>query len=494
MSAALRPDGQPVAVGGVSIVSPGLRGTVEVLAAGAAGLRSADSARGVLVDALRASGLREQETIVIRDHALEATAAAGGVSRGRTSLGEPGLSVTVPGPGTGLGQVLLAIDEAGLASWVLPDDVPAAESVSRGGSRRTYTVPIDIAKTAPHTGQRGLIAVVGKKVLKVLAFKLLAEVSAELASRFAAHWEEQRHPHRLRPFGPDDYRSPDAPSLTAAGLAAFGGGPVLLFIHGEMNLSHTGFGQLPRDLLGRLRERYQGRVLAFDHPTVSVTPTGNATWLAGVVRTTGLTVDVVAHSRGGLVARVLAEQPESAGLDRGSLTVRRLIMAGTPNQGTALADAARLGHLVDRVTDLLDFVPDTGVVEVLNIVISVVKQIAVGAYSGLDGVTAMKPAGPWLKALNSEHPTTTAYHAISSNYEPAEGAPLGRLTRDRVTDLVFKNTGNDLIVPEAGVHGRNGASAFPIAGPLTLTAGQSVDHFGYWGCPPVQEKLEGWLG
>ena len=166
---------------------------------------------------------------------------------------------------------------------------------------------------------------------------------------------------------------------------------------------------------------------------------------------------------------------------------------GTPNQGTALADADGLDHFLDRVTTVLDFIPDIPVIEVLNIVISVVKQIAVGAYDGLDGLTVMKPGSALLADLNRQHPATAAYYAISSDYRPAEGAPLARVARDRVTDLVFRSAGNDLIVPEAGVHAENGGSAFPIADPLILTATQSVDHFSYWACPAVQDKLDEWL-
>jgi hypothetical protein len=494
MSKALRPDGEPVTLEGVTIVSPGLRGNVDVLPAAAPGLRGADSATDALVAALEATDMREQRTIVISDHSVDSYALGGGISRS-TQHGEPALALTVPGPGTGMGQVLLAVDEAGVVSWVLPDDVPASEAATRGGDTRTYTVPIEVAETAgtADSGQRGLVAIIGKKLLKVLAYELLEDVAGKLAGHFAARWEADHHPYRLRPFDPGGYRGQDARSLTAADLAPYQRAPVLLLIHGEMNLSHTGFSQLPPDVLRGLHDRYEGRVLAFDHPTISATPTENAAWLAGLVRGAGLTVDIVAHSRGGLVARALAEQPDSAGLPRDSLRVRRLIMAGTPNQGTALASTNGLNYWVDRVTSMLDVIPDIPVIETLNIVISVVKQIAVGAYDGLDGIAAMRPGGPWLTELNKPSPAAAAYHAISSDYAPAEGAPLARVARDRVTDLIFRNAGNDLIVPEASVYGRNGAAAFPIAAPLTLTAGQSVDHFSYWGCTAVHDKLGQWL-
>jgi hypothetical protein len=185
-----------------------------------------------------------------------------------------------------MGQVLLAADEAGTLTWVFPDLTSASGPVTRGGDTRTYTIPLAISPVsgARGGGQRGLISAIGKKVLKILAFELLKATAAELAGGFAARWEKQHHPYRLRPFTPAGYRGLDAPSLTATDLAAYRAGPALLLIHGEMNLSHSGFGQLPPEVLTRLYDRYQGRVLAFDHPTVSVTPTANAAWLADLIR------------------------------------------------------------------------------------------------------------------------------------------------------------------------------------------------------------------
>jgi pimeloyl-ACP methyl ester carboxylesterase len=494
MTSSLRPDGRPVVVGDVTIVSPGLKGLVDVFVPGAAGLRGSDSAQDALVEALDVTGMQEQVTVVIHDHSIDTTVTP--VRARSADAGGPGLSVTVRGPGTGMGQVLMAVDEAGFVTWALPDDIPVAESTTRGGDSRTYTVPLEPAEEND-SGKRGLLAAVGKRVLKVLAFRLLDAVAGEVANRFAARWEERARPYRLRSFGPDDYLSADAPGLTVQDLAGLRDVPALLFVHGELTLCHSCFGSLPVDVLRRLADRYQGRVLAFDHPTVSLDPTANAAWLADMVRGAGLVLDVVGHSRGGLVARMLAEQPGRVGLQADSLRVRRLVMVATPNQGTALADGERLAKYVERVTNLLEFVPDTGIVDVLTIVIEVVKQIAVGAYDGLEGIAAMKPGGVWLTELNTATPSatapTTSYFAVASNYAPPPGSPLLRIARDKVTDLVFGEAGNDLIVAEQSVYGSNGGSLFPVADPVLLTADRSVDHSSYWSSPAVHSALENWL-
>jgi hypothetical protein len=55
MTTALRPDGHPVIVERVSIVSPGLRGKVDVVPARAPGTRGASAANAALADAFDAT-------------------------------------------------------------------------------------------------------------------------------------------------------------------------------------------------------------------------------------------------------------------------------------------------------------------------------------------------------------------------------------------------------------------------------------------------------
>lgn len=73
------------------------------------------------------------------------------------------------------------------------------------------------------------------------------------------------------------------------------------------------------DLFRALHERYAGRVLVFDHPSVHVAPAANAAWLrAQLPSDREVDLHVLAHSRGGLVARHLA-----AGRSRGDPGARR---------------------------------------------------------------------------------------------------------------------------------------------------------------------------
>ena len=61
-----------------------------------------------------------------------------------------------------------------------------------------------------------------------------------------------------------------------------------------------------------------------------------------------LEVDIVCHSRGGLVSRALAGEQGTAT----PFHVRRLVHVATPNHGTALATPDNLVPFIDRITTM----------------------------------------------------------------------------------------------------------------------------------------------
>lgn len=107
-------------------------------------------------------------------------------------------------------------------------------------------------------------------------------------------------------------------------------GRILLFVHGTFSKSEALFDQLNdpnfpagRDFLGRALQHY-AQVLAFNHPTISVSPLLNALDLARLLADTAADIDVVCHSRGGLVTRWWLEA-----FDRGPGR-RRVVLVGSP--------------------------------------------------------------------------------------------------------------------------------------------------------------------
>jgi pimeloyl-ACP methyl ester carboxylesterase len=482
MAEPLRPDGD-VFVDDVVIRTPGLSGIVEVYRPTSPGMRGEELTTEEFHEALGDAGLAEQLSVVISQQ-QEITPAEG--TRGSGAADD--IEVNVPAPGDGNGQVLLYAAEDGSLSWHFAVDVPPTASPDRGGERRTYRVPKAVVPPDEQDvdAHRGIVGAVGKKVLKVLVFPLVDPVLGKVGDHFARKWESKNRQTRVRWMAVDDYRKGDAPSFTGADWATLGEGRALLLVHGTFSTAHGGFGGLPRETMVALHAKYDGRVAAYDHPSVSVTPRENAEVLAGLVPGhTEVEVDVVTHSRGGLVGREIA-----AG---GALRVRGLVMVASPNAGTVLADREHLSGLLDRITDLAQFVPDNGVTDTLGIVFAVVKQLAVGAVGGLDGLMSMNPSADYLGELNARPASDAVLRAVAADYEPPRGAPLARVARDGATDLVFKAADNDLVVPTGGCWDVEGVDGFPIEERLVLDAASSVDHNSYFRQAAVAQQLLAWL-
>ena len=338
------PKESPSPIGTVRISTPGLAGRVEVYQSGTAGMRGAESSTAAFRQALDDAGMVEQLTVEITGQRELDTA---GGSRGGGGGSE--IVVEVPPPGTGNGQLLLYAAEDGSLSWHLPDDVPPDQVVSRGGDRRTYRLPREVVLADPASagGQRGILGAVGSKLFKILVFPLIDPILGKVGDYFAGRWEQKNRRNLVRWFDPGDYRRADVAAFAAPDWTRVSGGTALLFIHGTTAQSNTAFDQLPAETLTELGRRYGGRVFALDHFTISVTPHDNIRWLAEQLAALGggspLTLDIVSHSRGGLVGRVLAERAADVGL-AGKVTVRNLVMVaaaqrrdGARRQGAPVA-------------------------------------------------------------------------------------------------------------------------------------------------------------
>ncbi|HSP59931.1 MAG TPA: alpha/beta hydrolase [Ornithinimicrobium sp.] len=491
MSEPLRPEGIPVHVGDVVLTTPGLSGEAEVHPPASPGMRSAEVATVDLQEALAGADLQEQLTVEIAGPAeLD--------DRGGSRAGGGGneITVEVPGPGEGNGQVLLYAAEDGSLTWHYPDSVLPEEVATRGGERRTYRIPrAVVAPEAAEGTSRGLLGALGSKLLKVLVFPLLEPALGRAANTFASRWEARNRPALVRWYGPDTalLASTESTPLTREDWRSLRDRPVLLLVHGTFSSARGGFGAMPVETLSALHGRYQGRVLAWEHPSVSLTPRENVGWLAGELREArGLTLDVVTHSRGGLVGRALAERGRELGLDA-SIRVRTLVMVAPPNAGTALADKQHVRALLDRVTNLVQFVPSAGVGDVLGPVLEVVKQVAVGAFGGLEGIMSMDPGGEELRDFNRSPGTDAAYRVITAEFEPPPGSSLGRIARDAGTDLVFGRVANDLVVPTQGAWDLPDTQGFPVTERLVLDASLGVDHGTFFGREDVGHRLLEWL-
>ncbi len=487
--AALSPEGTPVVVGDVVVTTPGLSGEVEVHLAASDGMRGAEETTQALLDALERADVGEQLTVEITG-GTELDGSGGTRGGG----GGEDIVVQVPAPGSGNGQVMLYAAEDGSLSWHLPE-IPPDEVPSRGGESRTYRIPREVViPDADGGGQRGLLGALGKKLLKVLVFPLVDPVLGEIGNHFAAKYEEKHARAALRPFGVEDYRIRDVPDLAPERWPDMAAGVSLLMVHGTFSTAQSAFSLLTPETVQTLHDRYGGRVFALDHHTISVSPSDNIAWLAAHLPATGdpVTVDVITHSRGGLVGRALAERAGDLGIgDR--IKVRNLVMVAPPNAGTALADKEHISALLDRLTNIAQLLPDNGFLDALDLIVAVVKQVAVGAFGGMDGLMSMNPSGPTLTAFNDSPGSGATYRVMASNFEPPPGSPLARIARDAATDYVFGSTTNDLVVPTDGAWSLPHTSGFPVAEPFVLGKELGVDHSSYFGRADVEAQLLEWL-
>ena len=275
-------------------------------------------------------------------------------------------------------------------------------------------------------------------------------------------------------------------------------GRALLFIHGTFSTAHGGFHDLPSQFLAELQQRYGGRVFAFNHFTMSHDPEQNVRWFADAIRpmsASALEFDIVCHSRGGLVARTLAEGKDVFGLDR--TRVHRVAFVGVPNQGTLLADPDHMVEMIDRMTTALNLVPPGGVADIFEGILIGAKIIGHGALNGLVGLHSMNPTGPFLKRLNQGGRQDAQYFAAAANFEPTDPGMRSLVTRsaDALVDRVFEQAENDFVVPEVGVYSKNGCDSFPI--PMDrcfrIPASAGVMHTSMFGYRELVERLNVWL-
>lgn len=477
--------GEEVEIGGVGIASPGLAGEIEVHPWGSDRATMAEMSAPAFSQALGEAGVDVRQTVEVgglRD--------AGPQSRGGAP---PTIELSLREPEPGFGQMVMTTDELGVISWHFAQPATAATGTRGGearGPRRTYSLPAAQRPAPAAVGKRGLVGVAGRKFLKELVFPLVDPLIGAVSNTFAGAWEKRNRPYRVRSFTPDDYKANEAQVISGDGWKPYTTGRALLMVHGTFSRAHTAFGSLPEDVVQALHAIYEGRVFAIDHYTLSHDPKKNVSWLfEQIPPETTLEIDIICHSRGGLVSRVLSEKQSEFSLGSRSLSVGKVVFAGTPNAGTILADGSHIGDLIDTFTNLANFFPDVGVSDVVAGVITVAKQLAVGAFDGLPGLQSMVPGGKFAADLNSGQRTgDTRYFALASNYTPNEPG-LSAFAKDRLMDFVFKGS-NDLVVPTDGVFAANGSDFFPIEEKQVFT---DVAHTEYFGRRAATDQIMEWL-
>jgi pimeloyl-ACP methyl ester carboxylesterase len=283
----------------------------------------------------------------------------------------------------------------------------------------------------------------------------------------------------------------------------------LLLVHGtfskgDMYLTELGATPEGKQFLARALAHYD-QVLCFDHPTLSVSPILNALDLERALAGYAGTLDIVCHSRGGLVAAWwMRMAPRKVG---------RVVFVGAPLEGTSLAAPARLREALDGLANIASlvqhvataagvFVPPAapllavgaGLMKILGGVLSIGAgtPLADAGVALVPGLAAQSRVannlelsrlhqGPW--------PSAPAVSAVMSNFEVGDPdaawwefwrrwrKPLTAIG-DSAADAVFQGD-NDLVVDTASMKLLCGVP-FPAEELLDFGTNDAVHHTNYF--------------
>ena len=308
---------------------------------------------------------------------------------------------------------------------------PPTIAVKRGGVKRNWLVDKLVGKVTAYVF-RFAIKLAGKKVVEFLERKVeqgLVAITKNDPREWTLLDDDAPLPQPL---------PPDRPAR------------VLLFVHGTFSSTVGSFGALgivPQgsEFLTRARANYDA-VLGFDHTTLSVDPLANAKDILKRLRKIKWSqpprIDMIAYSRGGLVARSLIEHllPGSGW----KATIGRVVFVGCTNGGTQLAEPDNWVRFADHYTNLalgatrvLSLVPGAqGVSTIAGGVIRgigvLVKALASGAITDkqVPGLAAMEPDGEFVTTINQAQPGQPApadaqYFAVMSNFEAGKALKSG---------------------------------------------------------------------
>jgi pimeloyl-ACP methyl ester carboxylesterase len=499
-------NGRAVDLGmGYRLIAPGYRGTGRALEPSdfqvgtRSGQRSTNFINPTFAGALARAEMREEQTITVdlrEDPAGRPT---------RSAAHGEGMILVSPDMGDKWGQVAIVTDESGAVSFHFPvedeqDQTPQPATTRGRGGEKVFVLRSHIPPSPPvsESATRGLVGLIGQKLIQVVAFPLAELVGATVGEHFVRRWERTNRPNQVRPFTPQERKIPTAEEMSDADWSAMAAGRALLFVHGTFSTAHGGFSGIPDALFARLYQTYEGRVFAYNHHSLSMDPAENVEWfLSRIPSGIGLDVDIICHSRGGLVARTMAGELPDLGSDLSPIIVGKIVFVATPNNGTALADEDNVVGFLDRIATMANLLPVPPVVEALDAVLVVVKTIAYGMLTGLSGLAAMRPGGEFLGRLNGGPKVATEYYALAANYEPTNPGlkALVAGAKDAAVDAVFGGKPNDLVVPTVGVYRGEADANFPIPTDnlFEFPADRGISHSTYWAEPETSERFLSWL-
>jgi hypothetical protein len=241
-------------------------------------------------------------------------------------------------------------------------------------------------------------------------------------------------------------------------------GKVLLFVHGIFSSINAAFSELGdsganNTTMNTLVNAYSGQVFGYDHWTISKAPLTNAlNLLDAIPKGANWDIDVVCHSRGGLVVRSLAcvlnqeQNPVNSDLTKMDSKrkekfrkIGKTVFVAAANQGSPLADP-------DEIRDFLNvaaFLASTTDCFALDVVIGLARTLVAAAFD-LPSVQELSTTSTLVSDLNQAASLLKDenIYGVRADFDYNQSVLLDAGT---LLDKLLMRVDNDLVVPFAGV-------------------------------------------
>ena len=313
-------------------------------------------------------------------------------------------------------------------------------------------------------------------------------------------------------------------------------GPLLVFIHGTASSSTGSFGDLQKvspDDWHAFGGKFGDRIYAFEHRTFSESPIENAIELATKLPK-GAQINLIGHSRGGLIGDLLClqdftdeliegfrtELPEPGDVSEDErervrqevakaheqerarlrdlrkllaekqLVVQRYVRVACPSRGTLLA-SGNIDIFLSALLTLIGRVPYLYGNPLFYAIKRIVLEIAKNRTNArlVPGIEAMLPESPMARFLASAQPQETTQIAVIAG-DITGGGLLKRLGVLFTDYAFFSGVDNDLVVDTGSMYGgiarRANGRAFFDQGPTT-------SHFHYFQNDDSRAALRDWI-
>jgi len=313
-------------------------------------------------------------------------------------------------------------------------------------------------------GRAGRAALPQGEVIRQFAFE---RIEHNKIGDALSKLDQELSPQRGLRFWKDGQLSPFTGSDAA-------GRRILLFIHGTFSNCDHLFDQLGKTpaspgfqmLMAAANSGKYDHILTFDHATVGVSPAINAFDLAALLRPAPASVDIVCHSRGGLVTRWFLEGFADPAMKR------RAVMVGATLGGTSLAAPYRLRSTINYLANIGEILGRLAGMAVLHpflvaagglvrIVSSITKLVsnspaldaAIAMIPGLAGQSRVGNNSEILSLQQNTGGAGQTYFAVTSDFRPRDpgwnfleyfSKPIQRAA-GYGADLIFEKP-NDLVV------------------------------------------------